>query len=119
MTLLQPIHCIWVRVGLTLRVLMPTAAHVTFRPVGVAADVLQTHDGVVATTRDDATVFTPAAARSSDLMLLPGCPVDRIASFLSRCWSGGSFTRLESRKNFSPMCIPLVRDFPPASVYHL
>jgi hypothetical protein len=58
-------------------------------------------------------------ARSSGLMLLPGCPVDRLASFLSRCWSVGNFTRLESRKNFSPMCIPLVRDFPPASVYHL
>jgi pimeloyl-ACP methyl ester carboxylesterase len=79
MTLLQRIHYIWVRVGLALLVLMPIAAYVTFRPWGVAADVLETHAGVAATTRDDAIVFAPAAPRSSGLMLLPGCPVDPVA----------------------------------------
>jgi pimeloyl-ACP methyl ester carboxylesterase len=58
---------------------MPLAAYVTFRPWGVAPDVLQTHGGVAVTIRDDAIVFTPAAPRSSGLLLLPGCPVDPVA----------------------------------------
>jgi hypothetical protein len=78
-TLLQRIRYIWVRVGVALLVLMPLAAYVTFRPWGVAADVLQTHGGVTVTDRDEAIVFTPAAARSSGLLLLPGCPVDPVA----------------------------------------
>jgi hypothetical protein len=61
MTLLQRIHYIWVRVGLALLVLMPIAAYVTFRPWGVAADVLKTHGGVAVTISDDAIVFAPAA----------------------------------------------------------
>lgn len=50
-------HYIWVRVGLALLVLMPIAAYVTFRPWGLAADVLQTHGGIVVATRDDAAQF--------------------------------------------------------------
>jgi pimeloyl-ACP methyl ester carboxylesterase len=78
-TLFQRIHYIWVRGGLALLVLMPLAAYVTFRPWGVAADVLQTHGGVTVTDRDEAIVFVPAAPRSSGLLLLPGCPVDPVA----------------------------------------
>ena len=79
MTLFQRIHYIWVRVGLALLVLMPLAAYVTFRPWGVAADVLQTHGGVAVTIGSEAIVFAPAAPRSSGLLLLPGCPVDPVA----------------------------------------
>ena len=79
MTLFQRIHYIWIRGGLALLVLMPLAAYVTFRPWGVAADVLQTHGGVTVTDRDEAIVFMPAAPQSSGLLLLPGCPVDPVA----------------------------------------
>ena len=58
---------------------MPLVAYVTFRPWGVAAEVLQTHSDVAVTTRDEAIVFTPGALRSSGLLLLPGCPVDPVA----------------------------------------
>ena len=54
-----------------LLVLMPFAAYVTFRPWGVAADVLPTHGSVAVTVSDEAILFAPDAPRSSGL-LLPG-----------------------------------------------
>lgn len=79
MTLLQRIHYIWVRAGATLLVAMPFVMWATFRPWGVDGAVMTASATVAVSDEDDAIVFGPSQAKTTALMLLPGCPVDPLA----------------------------------------
>ena len=76
MTVFQKIRYVYVRVGMTLFILMPVAMWLMFRPWGVPAGTLVSDDTVTVVDREDAVVFRPVQASGAGVMLLPGCPVD-------------------------------------------